>query len=115
MLAHCNVAYNLVYEEGHPKASGIKKFMLKLFVKGIVVSEKPYSKNSRTAPEFLISNERDFKLEKEKLISDLNKTQKLGKEYFEGKESISFGAMTSKEWNNMFYKHLDHHLNQFGV
>jgi hypothetical protein len=39
----------------------------------------------------------------------------LGKEHFEGKESLSFGPMTAQEWNNLFYKHLDHHLNQFGV
>ena len=34
---------------------------------------------------------------------------------FEGKESNSFGPLTKGEWNNMFYKHLDHHLSQFGV
>ncbi|MCJ8164098.1 hypothetical protein MKJ04_04535 [Pontibacter sp. E15-1] len=30
-------------------------------------------------------------------------------------ESHSFGRLSSQEWNNMFYKHLDHHLSQFGV
>jgi hypothetical protein len=35
--------------------------------------------------------------------------------HFEGKESNSFGALNSTEWNNMLFKHLDHHLNQFGV
>lgn len=24
-------------------------------------------------------------------------------------------GLTKEEWNNMFYKHLDHHLTQFGV
>jgi SRSO17 transposase len=43
------------------------------------------------------------------------KTQELGATHFEGKESHSFGTLTSTEWNNMFYKHLDHHLGQFGV
>ena len=35
--------------------------------------------------------------------------------YFDKKESHSFGLLSVKEWNTMFYKHLDHHLNQFGV
>ncbi|MCH5683332.1 hypothetical protein LWM68_02995 [Niabella sp. W65] len=52
---------------------------------------------------------------KKRLISYLIKTQELGGTYFEGKESHSFGALTQTEWNNMFAKHLDHHLTQFGV
>ena len=47
------------------------------------------------------------------LSGDITKTQQLGENYFEGKESNSFGKLTASEWNNMFYKHLDHHLSQF--
>jgi hypothetical protein len=31
------------------------------------------------------------------------------------KEPLSFGALTKTEWSNMLYKHLDHHLTQFGA
>ena len=46
MLAHVSVAYEFVYTSKHDatKASGFKKFMLKTFVKKIVVGEKPYPK-----------------------------------------------------------------------
>src|SRR4051794_9639313 len=69
MIAHCNVTYELVYENNHPKPNGFKKFMLKLFVKDAVVSDKPYKKNGRTAPEFIIKDNRDFEIEKSRLIS----------------------------------------------
>ena len=115
MLAHCNVTYELVYENKHPKKTGFVKLMLKAFVKPLVVNEAPYKSNSRTAPEFLIVNERVFENEKKRLIDFLEKTQKLGTSEFEGKESNSFGKLNSSEWNNMFYKHLNHHLTQFGV
>ena len=72
-------------------------------------------KNSRTAPAFLIANERDFEIEKKRLIDHLTKTQELGEDYFDNKESHSFGPLTKTEWNNLFYKHLNHHLEQFGV
>jgi hypothetical protein len=39
----------------------------------------------------------------------------MGADAFEGKESNSFGKLTASEWNIMMYKHLDHHLTQFGV
>ena len=35
--------------------------------------------------------------------------------YFDNKENTSFGPMTTNEWNNLFYKHLNHHLEQFKV
>ncbi|MFI1772757.1 DUF1569 domain-containing protein [Thalassobellus citreus] len=115
MLAHCNVTYEMAFEDIHPKATGFKKVLLKLFVKPIVVSEKPYKKNSRTAPQFLIADAKNFVEEKTRLIDYLVKAQSLGESHFDGKESNSFGKLTKQEWNNMFYKHLDHHLNQFGV
>lgn len=115
MLAHCNVSYELVYDDKHQKPNALMKLIMKGFVKNIVVSEKPYKRNSQTAPSFLITDEKEFEKEKTRLIDYLNKTQQLGESYFDGKESHSFGKLTKTEWNNMFYKHLDHHLSQFGV
>ncbi|MEO8712349.1 MAG: DUF1569 domain-containing protein [Parafilimonas sp.] len=115
MLAHCNVAYEMVYENKHRKPNAFKKFLLKAFVKKIVVSETPYKQNNRTAPEFLITDNKDFGAEKIRLINYINKTQQLGEAHFDGKASHSFGNLSKTEWNNMFYKHLDHHLRQFAV
>jgi hypothetical protein len=68
-----------------------------------------------TAPAFIITTEKEFNKEKDRLTSYISRTQQLGEKEFDGKPSLSFGPMTTTEWNNMFYKHLDHHLTQFGV
>ena len=115
MLAHCNVIYEMIYTDNYPKPNLFKRFLLKIFVKKAVVGEKPYTKNGRTAPQFIITDDRDFEKEKKQLISYLIKTQELGENYFNNKENHSFGRLTKEEWNRMFYKHLDHHLKQFGV
>jgi len=115
MLAHCNVAYELVYEDKHPKPNAIMKFIIKAIAKDTVVGVKPYKKNVMTSPHFIIKDERVFENEKARLIDYLTKTQQLGESYFDKKESHSFGVLTKSEWNNMFYKHIDHHLNQFGA
>lgn len=115
MLAHCTVTYELIYNNIHTKPNALKKFVLKLFVKQAVVGEKPFTKNSPTSQAFKISNKKNFDAEKNRLINYIIKTQKLGEAEFDNKESHSFGVLTKDEWNNMFYKHLDHHLNQFGV
>lgn len=115
MLAHCNVTYEMIYDNIHPKPGGFMKFILKTLVKNKVVSEVPYKQSSRTAPQFIISEAKDFDAEKQRLISYIIKTQQLGENNFDNKESHSFGRINKTEWNNMLYKHLNHHLTQFGA
>lgn len=115
MLAHCNVTYEMIYEDKHKAPNAIMKLILKWFVKDTVVNDKPYKTNSQTAPVFIITGSKNFEIEKLKLIENIIKTQQLGSEYFDGKKSASFGKLNKYEWNNLFYKHLNHHLKQFGV
>ena len=116
MLAHCNVTYELIYEEEkHKKPNRLMKWLLTRFVKPKFVSETPYKHNSPTAAMFVITDDKSFEEEKKRIIGFIQKTQQLGAEAFEGKESFNFGKLTATEWNNMMSKHLDHHLTQFGV
>ena len=116
VLAHLNVAYDLTFmPEKFPKPSFIAKFLLSRFVKPKITNEIPYKQSLPTSPAFIIADERNFEEEKAKLIGNIQRVQQLGREAFEGKENINFGKMTAQCWNNMFAKHLNHHLDQFGV
>lgn len=115
MLAHCNVTYEMTFENIHPKPNAFLKFIFKMIVKKKVVTELPYQQNGKTALAFIIKEEKDFENEKVRLINHISKTKELGEKHFDNKESHSFGILSKTEWSNMFYKHLDHHLTQFGV
>ncbi len=115
MLAHCNVTYEMAYENKHPKPGFFMRFILKTFIKKTVTGDAPYKRYSQTAPAFIIKDTRDFETEKNRLINYIIKTQQLGEASFDNKESLSFGFLSKDEWNTMFYKHLNHHLTQFGV
>ncbi|WP_394993733.1 DUF1569 domain-containing protein [Emticicia sp.] len=115
MLAHCNVTYEMIYDDIHQKPNVFMKFILKMLVKNMVVNEAPYKKNNQTAPQFIIKEAKNFEIEKKRLIDYITKTQQLGESHFDSKESHSFGALNKIEWNNMLFKHLNHHLTQFGV
>ena len=115
MLAHCNVAYDMNFTDMYPKPNFLTKQLLIMFVKPTTCGEKPYKKNGKTVPAFIIKDQRDFDLEKRKLINYCQEVHALGAQHFEGKDSHSFGKLSSQEWSNLFYKHLDHHLTQFGV
>jgi hypothetical protein len=116
MLAHCCVTYEYVYEPNKYPAPGFMfKIILKAIVKKSVTNEIPYKHNLRTGPDFLISDKKDFDFEKNRLIEFIKRVQKEGENSFDGRVSHSFGKLNKTQWNNMFYKHLDHHLSQFGV
>ena len=116
VLAHLNVAYSMIFEpEKHKRPSFIAKFLLSNFVKPKLTNELPYKQNLPTSPAFIISDERNFEEEKKKLIGNIQRVQQLGRIAFEGKEHLNFGKISAQGWNNMFAKHLNHHLSQFGV
>jgi hypothetical protein len=119
MLAHCSKPYDTLYDaeyrKRYPPHTGLMRLLLNWFVKPLVVGPKPYKPNTRTAPSYVVADERVFANERDKLVGYLNKVQVLGRSDFEGKLSYSFGPLTADEWNTLFYKHLDHHLQQFGV
>jgi len=115
MLAHCCISYEMIFDDKHAKPNFLLRFVLNTFIKGKVVGEESYKQGGSTSPQFLITNERDFEKEKMRLINYINQVQQMGESAFEGKESHSFGVLNKTEWNNMMYKHLNHHLNQFGV
>lgn len=119
MLAHVSKAYEMVcdpnYAATHKRPNGLVRFLLKSFLKPIVVGPKPYKQNSGTAPDFVVKDQRDLEVERKRLIGYIDHVQRLGAQHFDGKDNHSFGVMTAQEWNNLFAKHLDHHLRQFGV
>lgn len=115
MLAHCNVSYEMLYDPSLPKPGAFKRLLLNAFVKQGVVGPKPYRRNLPTAPQFRMVGQKDFAVEKQRLIDYLQRVLQEGAHAFDGRESHSFGPLSVAEWNTMFYKHLDHHLTQFGV
>ena len=115
MLAHCNLApFGQIYKGTQEKSNALMRLFLRLVVKPVAAGDKPYKKNSPTGPGLKVTTEKDFAEEKQRLMEYINKTHELGAEYFLDKES-PFGKLTKTEWTNLFYKHLNHHLTQFGV
>lgn len=116
MLAHCSVSFEYGFEpEKHKRPNWLMRWFISLMAKKMVVSDTPYPHNGRTAPDMVISDERNFATEQAKLIDFISRVQVQGADFYDGLESWSFGKLTRQEWSNLFYKHLDHHLKQFGV
>lgn len=77
--------------------------------------EAPFKKNRPTGPDFVIKDEPDFELTRERLKQCIADFCALGESGTDGNVHGFFGPLTGKQWGETQYKHLDHHLRQFGV
>lgn len=83
--------------------------------KGGFISEKPFPKNSPTGPTLIIKDEPDFELTRAKLKGLITDFHGLGSDGTDGNIHGFFGPLNGKQWGETQYKHVDHHLRQFGV
>jgi hypothetical protein len=114
MLAHCQQPLKVAYGE----AKGTQSFVGKLFgrlAKKQLLSGKPMKRNLPTDKTFLIADSREFVKEKEQLIALVKKFQTGGPAILSKDPHPFFGKLTVEEWDQLSWKHLDHHLQQFGV
>ena len=114
MLAHCVEGLKIANGEVKRKRIFIGYILGPIF-KPAFIGEKPIQKNSPTDPTFIIKDERNFELEREKLSANLKRFHDGGEKAASTHPHFFFGKFTQKEWGILVYKHIDHHLRQFGV
>ena len=85
------------------------------FFKKQFLSETPFKPNGPTGPDFKIKDRPDFESTRARLTELINEFHKLGESGLDGNIHGFFGPLTGKQWGETQYKHLDHHLRQFGV
>jgi hypothetical protein len=82
-------------------------------VKQILYNDKPFKHHLPTDPSFVtINNEKDFETEKQKLLAIVNNFSEAA---IVNETHTFFGKLTKEQWSKGTWKHLDHHLQQFGV
>ncbi|KZE43881.1 DUF1569 domain-containing protein [Rossellomorea marisflavi] len=114
MLAHCSSFQDIAMGNTFP-SRGLLGRLIGKFVKPIFYNDKPLPRNMSTIPTILIVDEREFDTEKEKLKQKIINFQNKGTQECANHPHPFFGKLTSEQWGKGIYKHLDHHLKQFGV
>jgi len=80
------------------------------------VGEKPFGKNAPTGRDFVMTEtDPEFSAAKARLKSVLRELHALGEKGCDGNVHPFFGRLTGVEWGISQYKHVDHHLRQFGA
>lgn len=79
------------------------------------IGEKPFPKDAPTGPDFIIGDEPDFDATKARLLKLVDEFHSLGESRVDGNVHGFFGKLSGREWGITQYKHIDHHLRQFGA
>ncbi|MBK7874917.1 MAG: DUF1569 domain-containing protein [Planctomycetes bacterium] len=114
MLAHCQVALKVAMGD-----LALKRNLIGYLFGGIAKKQlmrpEPFKKNLPTAPEFKVATTRGFDAEREALVALVTRFGRGGPSVLVQKPHPFFGPLTVEEWDTLQWKHLDHHLRQFGV
>jgi hypothetical protein len=114
MLAHCQVPLKVAIGESKLKR-GLMGLLFGKIAKKQLMKAEDFKRNLPTAPSFVVKDERVFEDEKNNLISLVKKVKDKGVASLTVNPHPFFGKLTENEWDTLQWKHLDHHLRQFGV
>lgn len=113
MLAHCQQPLRVAMGELTLRRSLLGVLFGRL-AKRQLLAPRPWKPGMMTAPEFRITDPRDFATEHAALRA-------LVVRFAAGPQALTraphpfFGRMTDAEWQALQWRHLDHHLRQFGA
>lgn len=114
MLAHCTIMLRMARGLDKPKRSMLG-VLIGWMVKDTFYGDKPYPKNSATGSALIVSDQRDFEQEKKILTEHILAFSEGGPAKCTTHPNPFFGRLRPDEWARGQYRHLDHHLSQFGV
>ena len=114
MMAHCSITMDIASGRLNLPRVFLSRLIAPFF-KSIYTDERPFKKNGPTGKELLVADRRDFAREREQLKVKVRQFSEGGEARCTRHPHPFFGSLTPQDWSRGMYKHLDHHLRQFGV
>jgi uncharacterized protein DUF1569 len=114
-LAHCCVGMEIALGDQNPPRMLIGRILGGAVKRMAIHNDKPMKRNSPTMRSMVIADERDLEHERQRLLGLIDRFAAAGPAGCTDHPHAFFGGLTPDEWAILMYKHLDHHLRQFGV
>ncbi len=114
-LAHCTAGLELALGDRRPPRMLIGRIIGSMVKSKAFREEEPMRRNSPTVKGLVVDDERNLEAERERLSKIIDRFVAAGLNGCTTHPHSFFGRLTPDEWAMWMYKHLDHHLKQFGV
>jgi hypothetical protein len=113
-MAHYSAQMEMVLGRSFPPRRFIGRLVGRFAKRGIL-GAKPIQRNMPTDESLIITDERDLDKERSRVRNLIAEFVAVGPDGCTRHPHSFFGRMSPSEWATLMYKHLDHHLRQFGV
>ena len=115
MATHCHYPLEVAIGEKTLKR-GLMGMLFGKMIKRQLLQNKPLPKNSPTVAAWRTAGSgKDFEAGRKRLSQLIEQFGSENPDTLAARPHPVFGPMTAEEWGVLNYKHLDHHLRQFGV
>jgi hypothetical protein len=114
-VAHCSAGVELALGDRLPPQMLLGRILGKMLKPKVLGNDQPMRRNSPTVKGLVVQDERDLGKEQERLRGLIDRFAARGPAGCTKHPHSFFGRLTPEEWAILMYKHLDHHLRQFGV
>jgi hypothetical protein len=114
-LAHCTAGLEMALGETRPPRMLIGRIIGPMVKARAFREEVPMRRNSPTVKVLIVNDERNLEAERERLGCMIDRFASVGPSGCTTHPHSFFGRLTPEEWSAWMYKHLDHHLQQFGI
>ncbi len=112
MLAHLQSPIGIAFGTHQPKGNFLLRVIGPLF-KSKLWDDKPYKQALPTDPTFIMTGmTKYFEIRKKALLDMMDR---FSETTITGETHPIFGKLTKENWSKATWKHIDHHLRQFGV
>ncbi len=114
--AHCSAGLELaVGDRIAPKVAFPLRIIGRIIKPMALGNNEPMRRNSPTTKDLIVQDERNLGTEQRRLCGLIDRFSSAGPEGCTMHPHSFFGRLTPGEWAELMYKHLDHHLRQFGA
>ena len=114
-VAHCSAGVELALGDRLPPQMLLGRILGRMLKPKVLGNDEPMRRNSPTVKGLVVQDERDLGKEQERLLGLIDRFAAGGPAGNTKHPHSFFGRQTPDEWAILMYKHLDHHLRQFGV
>jgi hypothetical protein len=114
-VAHCAIGMELALGDRRPPRMLIGRLIGGMIKSRAFQENEPMRRNSPTIPGFAVTDNRDLDQARDILCALIDRFAACGSAGCTTHPHSFFGYLTPDEWSMWMYKHIDHHLQQFGV
>lgn len=114
-VTHCSRTMEWAVGESFAPRMFLGRILGPMVKSKVLRDEKPIGRNAPTAKSLVVADERDLGAERKRLCALIDRFAAAGPKGCTTHPHTFFGRLTAEEWATLMYKHLDHHLRQFGV